>query len=309
MRTLVGLGALEPPAAGSVITIGTFDGVHVGHRALIAMTVQEARRMGAAAVAVTWDRHPSVTLRPDRTPPLLTSPARKVELLESTELDLLAMIPFDRELSQWPPERFVDEVLVEGLGGKAVLVGRDWRFGAKAKGDVGLLARMGEEQGFDVQGIDLQGSGGAAVSSSRIRRAVEEGDMEEARALLARPYDIDGPVIRGDSRGKSLGFPTANVALDPVLAQPPVGVYAGTAQVMDVTRPAAINIGTNPTFGGSGGPRIEAYVLDFEGDLYGQTIRVAFWKRLREEMRFDSAESLVTQMREDVAETRTLITT
>jgi riboflavin kinase/FMN adenylyltransferase len=316
VKVLVGLDALSPPAEGAAVTIGTFDGVHLGHRALISQTIEDAERTGTSSVAVTWDRHPNATLRPDRTPPLLASPERKIELLETTEIGLLAVIPFDRELSQWPPERFVEDVLVGGLGVKSIFVGHDWRFGHKAKGDVALLTRLGQTLGFEVHGARLAEVGDEPVSSSRTRRAVEDGDMEEARALLGRPFDVDGLVVHGDHRGKGLGYPTANLEVDAALARPPMGVYAGKAHVDGVPKVAAINVGVNPTFGGDTATeepgttphRIEAYLLDHQGDLYGRVIRVEFWKRLRDELKFDSVDDLVAQMGRDVEETRGLIT-
>jgi riboflavin kinase/FMN adenylyltransferase len=308
VKALVGLGALAPPANGSSVTIGTFDGVHLGHRALIGRTVEDAATRGTSSVAVTWDRHPNETLRPERTPPLLSSAERKVELLGTTGVDIVAVIPFDHELSQWPPERFVQEVLVAGLGTRSIFVGHDWRFGRRAKGDVALLTEIGREMGFEVDGIDLQEAGSAPVSSSRIRSVVEAGDMEEARVLLGRPFDVDGVVVRGDQRGRTLGYPTANIEVDAALVRPPTGVYAGVARIGETVAAAAINVGYNPTFEGSvSRPRIEPYLLDFDGDLYGQTLRVEFWKRLRDEAKFDTVDALVEQMNRDVAETRELV--
>jgi riboflavin kinase/FMN adenylyltransferase len=310
VKTLVGIDALEPPENGSAVTIGTFDGVHVGHRTLIAKAIEDAEKQGATSVGVTWDRHPNETLRPERTPPLITSPARKIELLGEAGLEVIAVIPFDHELAQWPPERFVQEVLVTGLAARSVVVGFDWRFGHRAKGDVALLTEMGGTLGFDVDGVRLQEVGDEPVTSSRVRRVIEAGDMEDARTLLARPFDIDGTVVRGDQRGRTLGYPTANIEADPRLVRPPIGVYAGVAHVGGERKAAAINIGVNPTFGGEDGStphRIEPYLLDFEGDLYGRTLRLEFWKRLRDELKFDSADDLVAQMDKDVAETRALI--
>ena len=309
MKNLVGLAALVPPAGGSSVTIGTFDGVHLGHRALIQRTVQDASDRGTTSVAVTWDRHPNETLRPDRTPPLLSSADRKIELLGETGLDLVAVIPFDHELSQWPPERFVQDVLVGGLGARSIFVGHDWRFGHRASGDVALLSQLGREHGFEVDGVDLQEVASDPVSSSRIRRLVEAGDMEEARVLLGRAFDLDGVVVRGDQRGRSLGYPTANIEVDPSIVKPPTGVYAGAVRLDGEVKAAAVNVGVNPTFGGDAGAplRIEPYVLDFEGDLYGQTLRLEFWKRLRDELKFESAEALVEQMKRDVDETRRVV--
>jgi riboflavin kinase/FMN adenylyltransferase len=309
---MVGLGSLTPPAGGSVVTVGTFDGVHLGHRGLIARAIDSAEELGAESIALTWDRHPAETLRPDRLPPLLSSPERKLELIEETGVEAVAILPFDKELSLMAAEDFVREVLVGGLGARSVMVGHDWHFGHKAKGDVSLLGEMGPELGFEVHGVDLQNVAGAPVTSSRARRAVTSGDMDLARVLLGRPYDVDGVVVRGAARGKGLGFPTANLDVDPALARPPIGIYAGVAGVGTLKVPAAISVGVSPTFGGEEGKSpvtIEAYLLDFDDEIYDQTIRLEFWKRLRDELKFDSTEALVAQMDKDVEETRALTTT
>lgn len=310
MKTLVGIEALQPPENGSVVTVGTFDGLHLGHRGLVTRTIDAARELGSESVVLTWDRHPAATLRPDKLPPLLSSPERKVELIDGSGADILVVLPFDGDLARMTPESFVGRVLVKGLGVRSIFIGHDWRFGHKAAGDVTLLAGLGEELGFEVHGVDLQTIAGEPVTSSRVRRAISEGDFSTARVLLGRPFDIDGTVVAGAGRGKDLGYPTANLAVDFRLARPPRGVYAGVAHVDDVTRPAAINVGVNPTFGGdpdSSPVTIEPYLLDFDGDLYGKTLRVEFWERLRDELRFDSPEALVAQMAADVDATRALV--
>lgn len=321
MKTFVGVDALEAPPQGSAITIGTFDGVHLGHRALIARTIADATPRGLTSVILTWDRHPAATLRPDKMPPLLTTPERKIELLSERGADVLAVLPFDDELSKWEPEKFVGEVLVKGLGARAIVVGSDWRFGRKAAGDVALLTELGRDLGFDVDGVNLEEVGEEAVSSSRVRAAVEAGEVELAERLLARPFDLDGIVVHGDDRGKDLGFPTANVDLAPELAHPARGVYAGRARVgrkpntgaggwTTDWHPAAINIGVNPTFGGDPDTnplRVESYILDFDDDIYDEPIRIEFWKRLRDELKFETVAELIAQMERDVDATRTLI--
>lgn len=311
MRTTVGIEALEAPPGGSTVTIGTFDGVHLGHRALIAKTISEAQRLGTASVVVTWDRHPLMTLRPEAAPRLLSSPQRKLELLEATGIDHVAVLPFTEELSHLSPEDFVDRVLVQGLEARAIYVGEGWRFGHKRAGDMDLLQKLGSENGFEAAPVDLADEDGDTVSSSRIRDAVAAGHMNVARRLLGRPFDIDGLVVGGDKRGTGLGFPTANIECAPHLAYPSRGVYAGKARVGDSWFGAAINIGVNPTFGGDPEVtpvRVEAFILDFEGDLYGQTLRVEFHQRLRDEMRFSSVDDLVAQMHRDVEATRSILT-
>jgi riboflavin kinase/FMN adenylyltransferase len=304
---LVGIDALEPPDAGTAVTIGTFDGVHLGHRALIAQTIGEAKQRGLASGVLTWDRHPAATLRPDAVPPMLSSPERKIELLRETGPDLIAVLPFDVPLSQRPPESFVQDVLVKGLGARLVLVGAGWRFGKGRAGTVELLEELGRDLGFEARGVDLEEVSGEAASSSRVRKAVTSGDLALAERLLGRPFDLDGVVEHGDSRGAGLGFPTANLAIDPTIAAPPVGVYAGRARVGDSWFPAATNVGVNPTFGGAPAPRIESYLIGFDGDLYGRTLRVEFWDRLRDEERFESPAALVKQIERDVAATRAIV--
>lgn len=311
MKKLVGLGALPlEDVAGTVITIGTFDGVHLGHRALINRAIAAAGERGLESCVLTWDRHPSVTLRPEKAPPALASPERKIELIEELGPDLLVVLPFDADLAAMEAKDFATEVVGRGLHARLVLVGEGWRFGRKAAGDTIMLSEIGRNEGFDVDPLTLEEVDGEKVSSTRVRRAVSEGDLGLARDLLGRPFDIDGEVEHGDHRGKGLGVPTANVTPDPALVRPPRGVYAGRARVGEVWYSAAINVGVNPTFGGdeSSTPvKVEAYLLDFDADLYGRWIRIEFWERLRDELRFDSSEALVEQMHRDIDETRSII--
>lgn len=310
MRTTVGIDALAGSERGAVLTIGTFDGVHLGHRALIARTLAEARELDADATVVTWDRHPLMTLRPEAAPRLLTTPERKLELLEDTGIDAVAILPFTEELSHLSPQDFVEQVIVEGLRARAVFVGEGWRFGHKRAGDVDLLTQLGREHGFRAEPVDLADGDGDAVSSTRIREAIAAGHLNVAHRLLGRPFDIDGVVVGGDKRGAGLGFPTANIDTDPHMAYPARGVYAGRARAGESWFAAAINVGVNPTFGGDPEVtpvRVEAFLLDFEGDLYGETLRVEFHQRLRDEMRFASADALIAQMHQDVEATRDLL--
>lgn len=309
MRTITGVSSLVAEDQGAAVTIGTFDGVHLGHRSLIARTVDRARAEGLAAVAVTWDRHPMATLRPGHAPPLLSSPQRKIELLESLGMDVVAVLAFDADLSSWPPERFASQVLASGLGARAVIVGQGWRFGHRAAGDVATLTQLGEELGFDVEALDLMAVGGGTVSSSRIRAAVGAGDVELAATLLERPFDVDGIVVPGAARGAGFGYPTANVEVDSALVRPARGAYAGRARATGGWYPAAISVGVRPTFGGdpaSSPVLIEAYLLDFDGNLYGRQLRIEFWKRLHDDLKFDSVDGLVAQIEADVQATRAL---
>ena len=310
MRSVVGRDAVASFDRPAAVTIGTFDGVHVGHRALIARTIERARADNLVSVVVTWDRHPAHTLRPDKAPPLLTTPERKAELLEESGTDALVVLEFDEVLSRWAPDDFVRRILVDGLNTRAVYVGRGWRFGHRASGDENTLRLLGERLGFTSEAVDLAQVDGGPASSTRAREAIAKGDMETARAVLGRPFDLDGIVRRGDDRGRKLGWPTANLIPEPGYAHPPIGVYAGRARADGRWHAAATNIGVNPTFGGDPGVtpvRVESYLLDFDGDLYDQPLRVEFHKRLRDEERFASTDALVEQIGRDVEETRRLI--
>jgi riboflavin kinase / FMN adenylyltransferase len=307
VKKLVGLDAMRPSASGTAVSVGTFDGLHIGHRSLISRAIELAQAHDLESTVLTWDRHPFATLRPDRVPPLISNPERRMELIEETGVDTLVVLPFDKEFSTWPPEDFVSRVLSIGLAARVVVVGRGWRFGHKAAGDVALLDHLGRQMGFSVEEMPIAEAEGEAVSSSRVRAAVSSGDMTLARMLLGRPFDIDGLVVRGAARGAALGYPTANLEVDSALVRPANGVYAGRACVRDVWYLAAINVGVVPHFGGREGETpvvIEAFLLDFEGDLYGQVLRLEFHERLREERRFESVEALIQQMGKDVEATR-----
>jgi len=310
VNKLVGADALTPQDGGAAITVGTFDGVHLGHRELIAHAIGAARSLSGTSVLVTWDRHPLQTLRPGAEPKVLTTPERKAELIEATGIDTLVVLPFDEAFSKWSPERFVTDVLVR-LGARSVVVGEGWRFGHKAAGTNELLQKMGAEHGFQADALALAEVDGMPVSSTRVRRAIAEGDMITARTLLTRPFDVDGTVLRGDRRGTDLGFPTANLRLDRSIAHPPRGVYAGRAVTEgDIAYTAAINVGVNPQFGGDPDTtpwRVEAYLLDYGGDLYDRRLRVELHERLRDELKFESVDALVEQMAKDVDRTREMM--
>jgi riboflavin kinase/FMN adenylyltransferase len=251
-----------------------------------------------------------MTLRPEAAPRLLSSPERKLELLQETGLDHIVVVGFTEEFSHWAPERFVEEILVTGLNARAVLVGEGWRFGHKRAGDVDLLTKLGEESGFTAGTVDLAAQAGTTVSSTLIREAVGAGRVEHAHELLGRHFDIDGEVVHGDDRGASLGFPTANLELDGRLAYPARGVYAGRARIDGSWFGAATNVGVNPTFGGD--PeitpvRIETFLISFDGDLYGHDLRIEFWARLRDEMKFGSVDDLIAQMHKDVEATKRIV--
>lgn len=310
-----GLEGVPAGAGPSVVTIGVFDGVHRGHRLLVARAVALARERAAAAVVTTFDPHPVSVLRPGEAPAALATPAHRLRLLAGLGVDATLVLPFTRELASWEPERLVRDLLVERLGTVAVAVGEDFRFGARACGDVATLRRLGAAHGFAVDAVSLLagGAGGARVSSTQVRRLVAEGDVEAAARALARPHRVEGPVVTGDRRGRTLGYPTANVEAAPGAAVPADGVYAGWL-LRDAGRgerlAAAVSIGTNPTFTPAGlARRVEAYVLDRDDlALYGEHVALDFLARLRATRRFDSTSELLEQMARDVARTRELTT-
>ncbi len=271
------------------VAVGTFDGVHVGHRGVIA----------GNDTVLTFDPHPSAVVAPGSTPRLLTTLERKAELVEGLGVDELVVIPFDREFSARSAQSFVDDVLVGALGAVHVSVGENFRFGHKAQGDAELLASDGR---FTTTVVPLLEIDGEVVSSSHIRGLVLGGAVEYAGRLLGAPFTMIGEVVHGDERGRLLGYPTANVVPAAGYLTPGHGVYAGRA----AGRPAAINVGVRPMFETGRGELIEAYVIDFEGDLYGQDLRIEFVKRLRGEKRFGSVEELVDQMARDVEQARAI---
>lgn len=287
------------PAVRPVVTIGNFDGVHLGHRAVLAQA-REVAGSGPLTV-VTFDPHPLRVLRPDAAPLVLTPGRYKAELLRGAGVDEVRVLPFTSEVATWSPQRFVEDVLVTGLGTRAVVVGENFRFGHAAAGDVALLRRLGEQRGFVVVPAPLARADGAGqrVSSSLVRRRVAAGDVTGAARLLGRDHRVSGTVVHGDHRGRELGYPTANVDVGPDVAVPADGVYASWLTVDGVRYPALTSIGTNPTFAGTQ-RRVEAWALDRDDlDLYGARADVDFVTRQRDTLTFSGIESLVAQMGRD----------
>ncbi|MGI5168298.1 bifunctional riboflavin kinase/FAD synthetase [Spirillospora sp. CA-253888] len=312
MRRWHGLDEVPADWGRSVVTIGVFDGVHRGHRRIVAAACEQAAERGLRSVAITFDPHPDEVVRPGTHPPLLTSARRRIELLEGLGTDAVVVVPFTLELSQTPPDEFVRQVLVERLHTAHVIVGADFRFGHKAKGDVALLRELGEKYDFTAEGVPLVANGDT-ISSTYIRAKLEAGDVEGAAHALGRQHRVEGVVVRGHQRGRALGFPTANLETVPHTAVPADGVYAGWL-VCDSDRypqarwPAAISIGTNPTFEGAGERTVEAYALDRDDlDLYGEHMAVDFQARIRDTLKFDSIDSLVEEMNNDVAKARDIL--
>jgi len=291
----------------TVVTIGNFDGVHLGHRTLIARARAQADRAGMDLVAVIFDPHPMAVLRPEHAPAMLTDIDRRCALLAECGVDDVLVLPFSREIASWKPDEFIDRVLVGSLHAATVVVGANFRFGAKAAGDLATLSAHG---GFAVEGVALDG-GPQVWSSTYIRTCLSAGDVEGAAEALGRPYAVVGEVVRGDQRGRELGFPTANVPVDEQ-AVPADGVYAGRLRRLDEpdaeSMPAAISVGTNPTFAGERDRRVEAYVIDrTDLDLYGVRVEVSFVARLRGMVRFEGVEALIETMSGDVARARDIL--
>jgi riboflavin kinase/FMN adenylyltransferase len=293
---------------GAVVTIGVYDGVHLGHEAVLRLVRELADARNLASVCITFDRHPAEVVRPESAPRILTPPEQKLELLAATGyLDLTFVLHFDTARSQEPADDFVREVLVGAAHAALVVVGADFHFGRGRGGDVALLQRMGAELGFEVLGVGLEAApGGTIYSSTRIRELLAGGDVTGSAELLGRPHEVRGVVVEGDRRGRELGFPTANVAVPARVCLPADGIYAGSFVAADGTeRPSAISLGRRPTFYETAEESLlEAYVLDFDGDLYGQSVRIRFHERLRGEVKFESVDALIAQMEQDVASTR-----
>jgi riboflavin kinase / FMN adenylyltransferase len=293
------------------VTIGAYDGVHLGHRQVIERVRRVAADLGVASAVVTFDKHPASIVRPETAPRLLTDLEQRIELLEQTGVDSVLIVRFDEERAEESAEDFVREVLVGCLSARAVVVGHDFHFGYKRRGNVALLQEMGAELGFDVMGVTLfsNGPGGAPISSTRIRSLLAAGLVKEAALLLGRLHQVRGTVIQGDERGRLLGYPTANLSVSSMIALPADGVYAGWYIRPDGSRlPAALSLGRRPTFyEHEETSLLEAYLLDFSGDLYGESARVEFADRVRGQVRFDNAEALVEQMGRDVEQCRALL--
>ncbi len=314
MQRWRGLDHLPGGWGRCVVTIGVFDGVHKGHQALINRAVELAGTRGVPSVLMTFDPHPSEVVRPGSHPAQLTTLRRRAELVERLGVDTFCVLPFTVELSRMPADEFVHEVLVERLHAAAVVVGENFTFGQKAAGNVDLLRHLGQRFGFVTEGADLvtdtgAGAGDNAVtfSSTYIRACIDAGDVAAAAAALGRPHRLEGIVVRGDGRGKELGFPTANLSMTRFAAVPADGVYACWFIHSDGRKlPAAVSVGTNPTFSGRE-RRVEAFVLDVDEDFYGQRVALDFATRVRGQLKFDSSDALVVEMHRDVDKVRALL--
>jgi riboflavin kinase/FMN adenylyltransferase len=314
MEVLRDVAVCPRPPEGTAVTIGAYDGVHRGHRAVIATLQRLAGERGLKTAVVTFDRHPASVVRPESAPLLLTDLDQKLELLAALGVDYTLVVHFDEARSKEPATEFVEEVLAGCLNAKVVAVGEDFHFGHRRAGNVELLGAMGADLGFDVVGHELVGLAGTSaeepVSSTRVRAALSAGDLGAANDMLGRHHEVRGVVGHGDGRARDLGYRTANVVVPEAICLPADGIYAGWYVMPDGARhPAAISLGRRPTFYEYADTSVlEAHLLDFEGDLYHQAARVQFVARLRDELKFDSVDALVEQMGLDVAQARTLLT-
>jgi riboflavin kinase/FMN adenylyltransferase len=317
VRRWRGLEATPGDLGRTVVTIGMYDGVHRGHQALIGAAVDRARALRRPCLLLTFEPHPAEVIRPGSHPAILTSIDRKTELVADLGVDDMCVLPFTQEFMRLSPGSFTHTVLVEHLHAAQVVVGQNFSYGHKAAGTVQTLAEEGRRFGFTVEGVPLRGVEGdgdeVTISSTYIRACVAAGDMESAARALGRPHRVDGVVVRGDRRGRELGYPTANVETPAYTAVPADGVYAGHLVLRDPRTgrskerfPAAVSVGTNPTFEGNR-RTVEAYVLDFDGDLYGEHVGVEFASRLRAMAAFPDIPSLIAAMDDDIARTRALL--
>ena len=308
MQVITDMTACPRPGNGTVVTIGAYDGVHRGHRTVIGEVRMLAAERGCATAVVTFDRHPAFVVRPESAPKVLTDLDQRLELLAATGVDYTLLIHFDEARSHEPAEDFVREVLVDCLRARAVVVGEDFHFGKGRGGNVDLLRRLGPRDGFETIGLGLVHVPGldGPVSSTAIRNLLGEGRVAEAATFLGRPHEVRGTVARGDNRGRELGFPTANVMVPDDVCLPADGIYAGWYERPDgAGHAAAISLGRRPTFYDHADTSLlEAHLLDFDGDLYGEAAKVRFVSRLRGEVRFDSVDALIAQMARDVEAAR-----
>ena len=305
MILITDLNRIERKFDRSVLTLGNFDGVHLGHQELVRMVMRRAKETGAVSMVVTFRPHPLKILAPEKCPPLISIYEEKIRLFEKLGIDVLVKIPFTVEFSAMTPEDFVKDVLCDTLGAKEIFVGYNYRFGKGRKGDVQTLRTLGERYGFAVREVEQISRAGEVISSTKIRHLLREGDVEHAAKLLGRTYAITGIVVKGDGRGKGLGFPTANIAPKHAII-PSDGVYAVRLFVRDRLYDGIANIGMRPTFDKKT-LAIEVHVFDFNEDVYGEDISLYFIRKIREEKKFESVDALVGQIRADIRTAREIL--
>ena len=299
MKIIRGFPEKEERLKTPIIALGNFDGVHLGHQEILKRVVEKAKMKGGTGIVVTFEPHPLKILSPGKCPPLIISFREKAELLEQAGIDILACLHFDREFAGLNPSEFVDKIIVEGIGAKEVFVGYDFAFGKGREGDTNTLKKLGKKFGFDVNVVEPIRVANKTVSSTLIRNLIREGNVREASIYLGRYYSVRGRIIGGDKRGRKLGFPTANIHPHHELI-PKEGVYIGEVHLHDNKNyKSLINIGTRPTFG-EHELNIEAFIFDFDKDIYGEFLKVSFLERIRDEVRFETSELLISQMTEDL---------
>lgn len=306
MRTVSGLAEFPPTLDSVVLALGTFDGVHLGHRQVIGQAVACARAIGGCAVVVTFEPHPLEVLRPSAEPVLLTTMDERLGLFQEIGVDMVLILPFDLAFSELPARVWLDDILTRHLGAREVFVGTSYTFGHRREGTAPRLAEWGHARGLPVHLVPAVLVGGEPVSSSRIRSALREGLVDEAATLLGRWYSVGGRVVRGSGRGRTLGFPTANLQIDSRKVLPGRGVYATAATVRGHRYGGATNIGHRPTFGG-GALAVETHLLEYSGELAGEDMTLGFVQRIRDERAFPGPEALVRQIHNDVARARELL--
>lgn len=305
MRLIRHLDDFSSDLRGGAISVGNFDGVHLGHARIIDRLIRSAHANGGPAIAFTFDPHPATILRPHQVPPPLTKTERKADLLGQLGVDAVVAYPTDSDFLELSARDFFDRVLVDALGARAIVEGPNFFFGHDRKGNVQVLEQFCADASLGFEVVEPYDLDGQIISSSRTRRCLAEGRVEQVAAMLTEPYRVHGMVVHGANRGASLGFPTANVDMVPTLL-PKEGIYAGRGYVEGQPIPAAISLGPNPTFD-EGNLKLEVYLLDFEGDLYGQLVEVDFLARLRDIERYDSVDDLLAQMHRDVEATRQIV--
>ena len=298
MLLITDLSKITERFAKSVITLGNFDGIHLGHQELVRMVIRRAREINGQSMVVTFRPHPLKVLAPETCPPLISIYEEKIQLFEKLGIDVLVKIPFSLHFAQMTPREFVKDVLCDTLGAKDIFVGYNYRFGKGREGTTQMLKQMGREFGFNVHEVEQISLNGEVISSTKIRQLLVAGEVEHAARLLGRPYAITGIVIKGDSRGKTLGFPTANIASKHSII-PSNGVYAVKLLARERCLDSIVNIGVRPTFD-TKSLAIEVHVFNFNEDLYGEEVTFFFMRRIREEKKFDTAEDLIVQIKKDI---------
>ncbi|MCK8600621.1 bifunctional riboflavin kinase/FAD synthetase [Desulfoferrobacter suflitae] len=307
MEVFCGIDQINRPLRNPVLTIGNFDGVHLGHQTLFDRVKHRAQDLGGESVVMTFHPHPLEVLSPGNGPVFITEHARKLRLIESCGIDIAIVIPFSREFARMSAQQFVKRILVEKIGVKALVVGYDYKFGHGREGDIEFLRNLGKKYAFDVEAVTGIKMDGKVVSSTAIRQCIQQGQLKEANVLLGRPYEISGAVVKGRDRGgRVLGFPTANIRLS-CQAPPKTGVYAVRVEIDGKTYGGAANLGYNPTFGDTD-LSLEVHIFDFNQDLYGKEITVQFVDRLRDEQRFAGPEELAVQIHRDIQTAREILT-